>query len=99
VVLDFTAAWVCSFLAPHRYQQACYQGGRITLQDVRRSREGLRDHARAPDQIASRLWHYITRLPKAEAAQPEWQTAIEALMLVVELAGPTMFARIGVMRA
>jgi hypothetical protein len=43
--------------------------------------------------------NYITGLPKKEAALPEWQAAIEALMLVVELNGPTMFARIGVMQA
>ena len=42
---------------------------------------------------------YITALPKKEAAEPEWQAAIEALMLVVEHSGPMMFARIGVMRA
>jgi hypothetical protein len=30
---------------------------------------------------------------------PEWQAAIEALMLVVQHGGPTMFARFGVMRA
>ncbi len=42
---------------------------------------------------------YIAALPKKEADAPEWQAAIEALMLVVELGGPTMFARIGVMRA
>jgi hypothetical protein len=30
---------------------------------------------------------------------PEWQAAMEALLLVVEFGGPTMFARIGVMRA
>ena len=42
---------------------------------------------------------YATNLPKKEAPSPEWQAAIEALMLVAELAGPTMFARIGVMRA
>jgi hypothetical protein len=30
---------------------------------------------------------------------PEWQAAIEGLMLVAELGGPTMFARIRVMRA
>jgi hypothetical protein len=42
---------------------------------------------------------YITALPKKEADAPEWQAAIEALMLVVELDGPPMFARIGVMRA
>jgi hypothetical protein len=42
---------------------------------------------------------YITGLPKKEAALPEWQAAIEALMLVVEQRGPTMFARIAVMKA
>jgi hypothetical protein len=42
---------------------------------------------------------YIMVLPKKEAASPEWQAAIEALMLVAELGGPTMFGRIGVMRA
>ena len=42
---------------------------------------------------------HITALPKTEAALPEWQAAIEALMLVVEQNGPSMFARIGVMRA
>jgi hypothetical protein len=42
---------------------------------------------------------YITKLPKAEHEAPEWQAAMEALMLVVTLGGPTMFARIGVMRA
>jgi hypothetical protein len=36
---------------------------------------------------------------KKEAALPEWQAAIEALMLVVEHGGPTMFARIGITRA
>jgi hypothetical protein len=41
---------------------------------------------------------YVTGLPKKEAALPEWQVAIEALMLVVERGGPTMFARIGVIR-
>jgi hypothetical protein len=29
----------------------------------------------------------------------EWQAATEALILVATLGGPTMFARIGVMRA
>jgi hypothetical protein len=42
---------------------------------------------------------YITKLPKAEHHADEWQTAMEALLLVVELGGPTMFARIGIMRA
>jgi hypothetical protein len=42
---------------------------------------------------------YITELPKAEHDIPEWQAAMEALLLVVEHNGPTMFARIGIMRA
>jgi hypothetical protein len=42
---------------------------------------------------------YIMKLPKVEQNLPEWQTAIEALILVATLGGPTMFARIGVMRA
>jgi len=42
---------------------------------------------------------YITELPKAEHDTPEWQAAMEALLLVAEDSGPPMFARIGVMRA
>jgi hypothetical protein len=38
-----------------------------------------------------------TSLPKAEHDAPEWQAGMEALLLVAD--GPTMFARIGVMRA
>ena len=60
---------------------------RIALPDGRRS-VVLRDAA-----------SYITALPKQEVDAPEWQAAIEALMLVVELGGPTMMARIGFMRA
>jgi hypothetical protein len=41
---------------------------------------------------------YITKLPKAEHEAEEWQAAIEALMLVAR-GGPTMLARIGIMRA
>jgi hypothetical protein len=42
---------------------------------------------------------YITRLPKAEHEAAEWQAAMEALILVATSGGPTVFARIGVMRA
>jgi hypothetical protein len=42
---------------------------------------------------------YITKLPKAEHDAKEWQAAMEALILVAEHNGPTMFARIGVMKA
>ena len=41
---------------------------------------------------------YITALPKKESDLPEWQTAIEVLLLVSR-GGPTMMARIGVMKA
>jgi hypothetical protein len=43
--------------------------------------------------------NYITKLPKAVHTAPEWQAAMEALILVVELGGPRMFARIGFMQA
>ena len=42
---------------------------------------------------------YITKLPKAEHDAPEWQAAMEAVLLVAERNGPTMLARIGMMRA
>jgi hypothetical protein len=42
---------------------------------------------------------YITKLPEAEHDAPEWQAAMQALLLVAENGGPTMLARIGVMRA
>jgi hypothetical protein len=43
--------------------------------------------------------HYITKLPEAEHDADQWQAAMEALLLVVQGNGPTMFARIGMMRA
>jgi hypothetical protein len=39
--------------------------------------------------------NFITKLPKAEHEAAEWQAAMEALILVATLGGPTMFARIG----
>jgi hypothetical protein len=41
---------------------------------------------------------YVTKLPKKESDSPEWQAAIEVLLLVSR-GGPTTMARIGVMRA
>jgi hypothetical protein len=43
--------------------------------------------------------NYITKLPEAEYSAPEWQNAMEALMLVATRGGPAMLARIGVIRA
>ena len=43
--------------------------------------------------------NYIQKLPKAEQDLEEWQAAVEALLLVVELNGPTMMARIDLLRA
>jgi hypothetical protein len=42
---------------------------------------------------------YIKKLPKAEHDAQEWQAAMQALILVAELNGPMMFARIGMMQA
>ena len=41
---------------------------------------------------------YITGLPKKESDLPDWQVAMEALLLV-SLGGPTELARISVMKA
>jgi len=41
--------------------------------------------------------NYITKLPKTEHEAAEWQAAMEALILVATLGGPTTFARIGIM--
>ena len=41
---------------------------------------------------------YVTKPPKKESDLPEWQTAIEVLLLCSR-GGPTMMARIGVMKA
>jgi hypothetical protein len=41
---------------------------------------------------------FITKLPKAEHDAEPWQAAMEVLLLVEEHGGPTMLARIGVMR-
>ena len=48
---------------------------------------------------APRRAQLIIKLPKAERDADEWQAAMQALMLVAEQDGPTMFARIGVIRA
>ena len=39
---------------------------------------------------------FITKLPKAEHDAEEWRAAMQALLLVAEHDGPTMFACIGV---
>jgi hypothetical protein len=41
---------------------------------------------------------YITGLPEKETDLPDWQVAMEALLLVSR-SGPTMLARIAVMKA
>ena len=41
---------------------------------------------------------YITRLPRVEHDAKGWQAAMQALILVAEHNGPTMLARIGVMK-
>jgi hypothetical protein len=61
-----------------------------------------RSHSPAPRSPTRHLKdaaNYIQKLPKAEQDLEEWQAAVEALLLVVELNGPTMMARIGLLRA
>jgi hypothetical protein len=40
--------------------------------------------------------NYITKLPRSVHMAAEWQAAMESLILVATLGGPTMFARIGI---
>lgn len=42
--------------------------------------------------------NYVAALPSKIQHRPEWQAAAEALLLVAERGGPTMLARIGMMR-
>jgi hypothetical protein len=42
---------------------------------------------------------YIAGLPEEVQHRPEWQAAAEALLLVAERGGPTMFGRIGLIQA
>lgn len=42
---------------------------------------------------------YIMTLPKAESDLPEWQLAMETLLMVAQRDGPEMLARIAVMKA
>jgi hypothetical protein len=42
---------------------------------------------------------YITRLPKAEHERPQWQAAIEALIMAAEGRGPLLHVRVGMLRA
>ncbi len=46
-----------------------------------------------------RAGEYIAALPETAHDAPEWQAALEALLLVVERGGPVMMARIGMLRA
>ena len=42
---------------------------------------------------------HIQKLPETEQQLEEWQAAVEALILVADLNGPAIMARIRVMRA
>jgi hypothetical protein len=55
--------------------------------------------ARSSARHAPDAADFITKLPKVEHDAPEWQAATEALLLVATSGWPTMFARIGIVRA
>ena len=54
---------------------------------------------RKPIQTLREAAQYITALPKSEQVKPHWQAAAEALIMAAEGRGPTMHARIGMLRA
>jgi hypothetical protein len=71
--------------------------------DPRRGTAPLPSHSHCPRAKSSSPCatprKFIIKLPKAEHDAEEWRAAMEALLLVAEHDGPTVFARIGVMRA
>jgi hypothetical protein len=54
---------------------------------------------RGPLRTLRDAGEYIAALSKSEHNAPEWRAAMQALILVAEGGGPTLFARIGLMRA
>jgi hypothetical protein len=42
---------------------------------------------------------YIMKLPPRAKLEPEWQAAVEALLMAAESRGPLMHARVGMLRA
>ena len=54
---------------------------------------------RFADPIRIDAGEHMATLPKKEHAVAEWQAAMDALILVAESGGPTMFARIGIVQA
>ena len=57
------------------------------------------DHFAGPKTAGRDAALVITKLPKAEHDADEWRAGMQALLLVADHDGPTMFARIGVKRA
>jgi hypothetical protein len=51
------------------------------------------------EKTAERQLRAYVKLPEEEHMAPEWQAAMEALILNATLGGPTMLAHVGVMRA
>jgi hypothetical protein len=85
------------------FQDGCGQKGLASLKADKGWRRSFEDPIPLPRgrQLVTLkdAGDFITRLPKAEHETAEWQDAMEALILVAESGGPTMFARIGIMRA
>jgi hypothetical protein len=42
------------------------------------------------------LARFALRFPRKKQTRPEWQAAVRAIMLAVDLDRPTVFARIGI---
>jgi hypothetical protein len=85
---------------PPDWEPAAAPGALVTDRGWKRSFEDPIPLARGRQLVTLQdAGNYITRLPKAEHEAAEWQAAMEALILIAALGGPTMFAHIGVMRA
>jgi hypothetical protein len=72
---------------------ACSRGGVTLVAWDRRFFDPILVPGRKPLVTLRDAAHYIAKHPKAEHDAEEWQAAMEALLLVAEHGGPTMFAR------
>jgi hypothetical protein len=54
---------------------------------------------RPPAQILRDAADYIRNLPQPERDRPEWRLAVQMLIDAAEDRGPTLFARMGIVKA
>jgi hypothetical protein len=83
----------------HRTRHACSRSGVTLVSWDQQFFDPIVLPGRKPLVTLREAALYITKLPNAEHDTEEFRPVMQALLLVAEHAGPTMFTQIGVMRA